>query len=162
MQALFFYYDQAQGQTVLVLSGHRTTVSDFKPAILLERECLRYCSTLQGRIDGYRSLTGFVQKPAVLVSEVSEELFFPTEGIRNDTCMWIRYNSVMLVRRKTAYSSEVIFSDGSVYDFPYNERVLKQQMKRCRRLLELLRISWQKESHGDPLIMRLNAESGSI
>lgn len=113
-------------------------IISIKPAVWLSEKCLRGGSSLRGRTDAFCELLKVRQKPAVLISEVSGEIWFPTLSPKQADCVWIRYDEILDVKAHCPQSCEVIFFNGFRMQANVDARVIRQQMKRCRAFLELL------------------------
>ncbi len=109
--------------------------ADDRPIQILERWCLNNGSSLAGRMQSFRFLTGTVQKPAVLVSERSQLLYFPLSGIRDPRCIWICFSAVLSWHSAGA-DTIICFFDGSEITVPVERRVVAGQIKRCGTFLE--------------------------
>ncbi len=105
---------------------------------ILEEKCLRNGSSLKGRMDSFRYLLHIVQKPAVLISEVTGEIWFPLVSMNQPDCIWLRYDAILDVRSSDDHQCAVIFFSGYRQTLDFDPRVIRQQMKRCRQFLELL------------------------
>lgn len=109
-----------------------------KPVRLLEEACLVNGSSLSGRTESFRHLLGIRQKPAVLISEVSGEIWFPTLSMTQQDCVWIRYDAILEAAAAGQHACVIRFFSGISHELDLDVRVIREQMKRCRRFLELL------------------------
>jgi competence protein ComK len=125
-------------QSECVLYGGRTAVFMVPPATLLEQLCLQNGSSLEGRITAFRTLAQVCQKPAVLISERSQILYFPTLGMENKDCVWICYNEILKIRSVGADHTEILFADGSRHQVDVNYRIIRNQRLRCADFLQKL------------------------
>lgn len=103
----------------------------------LESMCLMHGSSLQGRIDAFRYITHTSQKSAVMVSEISQDLYFPIISMHAKDCIWIHYNSIVHVSGKTDHT-DILFDKGISMNIPASLRTIKLQMKRCEEYLSIL------------------------
>lgn len=106
-------------------------------AEFLERLSLENGSSLQGRINAFRYLTHTSQKSAVMISEITQDLYFPTVSMQDPECIWIHYNEIVDISGKTNQTN-ILFTKGISVDIPVSFRTIKLQMKRCQEYLALL------------------------
>ena len=130
-------HNDAQGSLIVYDDGSKNIIH-LKPLVWLNEKCLHNGSTLRGRTDAFCALLKVRQKPAVLISEVSGEIWFPTLSMKQDGCVWIRYDEILDVQTVAAQSCEIIFFSGFRMKTDVDARVIRRQMKRCRAFLELL------------------------
>ena len=126
-----------QTSTLIFADGSAETETR-KAVSILEEKCLKHGSSLKGRIDSFRYLLHIVQKPAVLISEVSGEIWFPLISMNQPDCIWLRYDAVLDVKSSGDHQCEVLFFSGHRETLAFDPRVIRLQMKRCRQFLELL------------------------
>lgn len=114
-------------------------VEDFrKPKDLMEDLCIAHGSTLKGRADAFCKITGSRQKPGILVSESQMEVFFPSESMQNDSCVWLCYNDILNVHSTRDDFSKIQFVSGVTVEVPVEIRVIRKQMSRCEKLMNLI------------------------
>lgn len=136
IDADFIYYDSAAEKTVIIGSSGRHGFFCGTPKKWLNSLCLAHGSTYQGRIDAFRELTGTSQKPAVMISEMTNQMFFPTVSPDRSDCTWLCWQSVYTIRGAEMNHSLVIFFDGNKIELAIGIRTLKKQMQRCEEYLQ--------------------------
>ena len=151
---LMMQYHPDDRQTVFLLEGGGEGRISETPLVLLDRWCMNNGSSLPGRTSSFRNLTGAVQKPAVLISERTQQLFFPLTGIRDPQCIWISYGDV-LSQHSAGPDTVICFMDGSKIKVPFGQRLISGQMKRCRKFLEMIN-SERRFPYCDPEINTQN------
>lgn len=112
-------------------------VEDFrKPKEIMEEMCLAHGSTLKGRADAFCKITGFHQKPGILISESTMEIFFPCESMKNENCVWLCFNDILKIHSiKDDSSTEIQFISGAKAIVPFEIRVIRKQMNRCEKFM---------------------------
>lgn len=130
------YYDAEAHQTVILGSSGDHGFFCGTPRDCLNDFCIPFGSTYQGRIDAFRTLTGTVQKPAVMISEITGQMFFPTVSPDSNDCVWICLQTVFRIRKAENNTSIVIFSDGNKIDLAVSVRTLRTQIQRCDLFLK--------------------------
>lgn len=103
-----------------------------------EDRCIEHLSTYEGRIKACKKTLNISQKAPLLISELTMELWFPALSDKKKENIWINYNEVLDFMSKSSYETLIIFKSGYKYIVPFNYRIIKNQMDRCKRLLERL------------------------
>ena len=124
--------------TQIIRADGTVAESSEKPLALLDRACMKNGSTAQGRMASFRALLGVKQKAAVLISEVSQEIWFPTLSMNNRECEWVCFSRILSVRSIDDHASQVTFASGVQAEVGCGVRTLRLQIRRCRRYLEIL------------------------
>lgn len=124
--------------TEILQADGTVAVSSEKPLALLNRACLRNGSTAEGRMASFRKLLDVKQKAAVLISEVSQEIWFPTLSMNSRECEWICCSSILSVKSIDDHASMITFANGVQASVSCDVRTLRLQIKRCRTYLEML------------------------
>ena len=122
----------------LFLKGGREAVIQEKPAEFLNRLCLYSGSTLSGRTESFRYLTGSKQKPAVLISEHTQILFFPTMNAGHRECIWICYNEILDIHAEGPEHTRIRFLSADTAVIPFNYRIIRNRIKRCDQFIRRL------------------------
>ena len=137
MNKPFLILKDTAGSLIIDECGNTLSAAE-KPLELLNQRCLKHGSDINGRIASFRSLLGIKQKAAVLISEINDEIWFPTLSMKQKDCVWIRYDALMSVKAEKPNECDVISMKGFSYHLDTDRRVINEQMKRCRRFLDLL------------------------
>ena len=70
-------------------------IINLTPYQVIENSCSYYGSSLNGRMNGARSILGSVYKIPVMVEETNNLIFFPTTAIENEKNVWIGSNNIL-------------------------------------------------------------------
>jgi len=105
--------------------------------VILQRLCLRYGSTCEGRREAAACNLDIHQKVPILLSEVYQDILFPTRALRNPECIWINYRAVDEIRRKEK-GCIVQFHDESELFVSVDVRCIRRSMQLCKRYLSFL------------------------
>lgn len=127
-----------QSGALITFDDGSALINPQKPSAYLNLKCLHNGSDMKGRTGSFCYLLNVKQKPAVLISEVSGEIWFPTLSAKQKDCVWIRYDEILEVKALDPQACEVIFFSGLRIRLETDARVIRSQMKRCREFLELL------------------------
>ncbi len=100
--------------------------------------CMMHGSTMRGRQDACRQIFGWHQKVPVLISEISQEIWFPIAGERAEDNVWICYDGVFSFHRNSDCETGLSLVCGLEADITCNVRTVRMQMKRCEQLCAYL------------------------
>ena len=75
-------------------------IVNLTPYQVIENSCSYYGSSLNGRMNGARSILGSVYKIPVMVEETNNLIFFPTTAIENEKNVWIGSNNILNYHKK--------------------------------------------------------------
>ncbi len=128
---------QASGETYLFDSQGNTVTSSKTPVQILEQRCLKYGSTMRGRMEAACMLLGIRQKPPVLISEATGEIWFGTTSMKDKSCEWYSYHHLLHIVSRNG-RTEVLFMNGISVETDTDVRILRRQMERCEHLLRIL------------------------
>ena len=67
---------------------------------IIDESCRSFGSTLKGRNEGTKDLTGIKYKAPIIISEYLSIIMIPTGSTRGNICHWISLNSI---KRHTAF-----------------------------------------------------------
>lgn len=114
--------------------------------------CIMHGSTVHGRQDAMRQIFGWHQKIPVLISEITQEIWFPIAGERAEENIWVCYDGVFAFHRKNDYETRIEFACGLAADIGCNVRTVRMQMKRCRELVTYLNETGRNMNYDGTLI----------
>ena len=125
------------GCRLTYLNGEQSELS-ISAKDYLNELCLRHCSTLEGRMEACRHFLSITQKACLLISERSEEVYFPIRGLKDKDNEWFLFSSIVTYHSVSDNSTELIFKDGTRTVTDVNYRTVKMQIERCKKLLLML------------------------
>ena len=139
-RVLALRYDTLKKETELFLENGQKRVEKGRPEPLLNRWCLEYGSTMQGRRDAVKAVTGIRTKVPLLVSDMTSVIFFPilSEKSRTDN-FWINDSMLVMMKADQRIACDLYFADGTVLKVPFDIRILKRQRNNCRLIREAFR-----------------------
>ncbi len=129
------YYNTAENRTYAVFTNGNTVLHR-RPADLIDGWCRLFGSTMKGRQDAFRSMTGTVQKPAVLISEQGP-LLMPDASAEADDCTWLAYDNILQIRGGNGQAF-ITFVDGTRIVLNRDVRVIRSQYRRCTEFMSQL------------------------
>lgn len=104
---------------------------------LIDRWCLRYGSSYEGRKAACQKVCGIHQKIPILLSEKTKDILFPLSDIRKDECIWLNYCAIISVKTKKD-SVCILFEDGKTITLHKDIRGIKRQQTICKMFLNSL------------------------
>lgn len=118
-----------------ISTTHGIYYSKLTPAQLLDKACLRYFSTMQGRIQAASILLKFVQKPPFIITP-NELGVCPTASHENADCVWL-FNHRFTIVEVAKGQSEVTFLEGTTVHVKASKYTILQQYQRLHTLLSV-------------------------
>lgn len=111
-----------------------------KPNYIINKNCLNFGSSIQGRRNFTEDVTGYIYKAPILVKEENNLIFFPTYSPRNKNCGWLNLNNI----ESTYYDNlkkvtKVTFNSGLVLEFNISLNIINNQIFRASRLEKKVR-----------------------
>lgn len=117
--------------------GKETFYND-RPLEILNTWCLENGCTTSGRMEAFQLITNTRQKPAVLISERTQDIFFPTASKNNDDCVWINQKYILKIKAVDTDRTEIQFHSGYKLILPLNRRIIQNQISRCEEFISKL------------------------
>ena len=114
---------------------YRTTMLNF-----IDSLCIKYGSTMKGRMESCAKQLQIQQKIPVLLSEVTKDILFPTRNIRTPDCVWLNYRSIDIAKGTNKYSL-ITFLNGEQSELSCDIRIVKRGMRLCEQYLQILESS---------------------
>ena len=108
---------------------------------LLGSACIRFASTLEGRIEAIKKLMNYPNKTPVLI-EPKEIGAFPTMSYKNSECVWI-FNHPFRIESLGKGKSKVTFHNGMSFILNTSKDVLLKQQQRLHTAIDTYRITRQ-------------------
>jgi len=131
------YFDTNKQSTSVLNEYGKLYSYNYSLKNYVNRLCIRYGSTLDGRVEAFRELLGVSQKPCIFVSDIDKIFYIPTRSLYTNGCFLINYYTIQKVIKITEYSTTIIFVSGIEYTIQENIRVIKRQIARAEKFLEI-------------------------
>lgn len=141
---LYMEYDKAEKQTHLRMIDHSEMIVHHAIPYIVDQLCQMYACTYEGRKQAIMKALGIKQKIPILLSEQSNDFFFPVTCIRKHHTYWLNYRYIEKVRQ-LSNTCEISMHDFILY-LPIDSRVVKAQMKRCVCYLQYLEAFKHRDS----------------
>lgn len=110
---------------------------------IIERNCIKNGSSLDGRQKSSAYLLGTNYKPPIIISETNDIIFIPTHSIRNKNCLWLNLKGILSYDSNSKKSVIVEFINHQKLTINISYNIFDKQVLRATRLQIALRV--QKE-----------------
>ena len=131
---LFMEFD---GSNTLVMEADADYVFDGDVInTILDESCIYYGSSLNGRMNGARSILGSVYKTPVMVEETNNLIFFPTTAIENEKNVWIGSNNILNYEKK-GKNTVVEWKNNKKTEFNMPILSIETQLLRVNKLITI-------------------------
>ncbi|MEQ6389933.1 competence protein ComK [Bacillaceae bacterium S4-13-58] len=114
----------------LVVEKGKYLFIDKKPKVLMERACKFFGSSIQGRVQGTRQISGMTHKVPIAVDPHSGMFFFPTNSPTNPKCAWIAHSHISKIITISEKESELLFVTGEKVHVFISPGSLRNQVHR--------------------------------
>ena len=111
-------------------------IVDLTPYQVIEKSCSYYGSSLNGRMNGARSILGSVYKIPVMVEETNNLIFFPTTAIENEKNVWIGSNNILNYEKK-GKNTVVEWKNNKKTEFNMPILSIETQLLRVNKLITI-------------------------
>lgn len=137
----------ANEKLLLIEESYQTTKCIFETKALtyhvsalevLEDMCLKYGSTVKGRMDAFKKITNTKQKPAVLISESTMDLYFPLRSPTSKENTWVLFDAIISYHSFANKQTKLILQNQGEYIVPYDYRTVQNQILRCSQYIKKL------------------------
>lgn len=117
---------------------------DYTPYKVMEHSCNYFGSSLQGRLEGTKSILGSIYKPPVLVEESKDIIFFPTMSPNLEKNSWISLNNIREIANED-YKTIIYFDNGKKVELDIPYLSIENQVLRATRLSSIYNKRKNKE-----------------
>ncbi|MYL32319.1 competence protein [Pontibacillus yanchengensis] len=120
------------GKTVsYVFEGNEGFYVNSTPKKLIDQACKYFGSSLRGRQDGTKDVSGITHKAPIAIDPVSGMYFFPTTSPQHSNCSWISHTHIDHVKRaKDDMSTIIVFKNQKNVKLTISHGSLLNQIQR--------------------------------
>ena len=127
------FYDGIHQSKIYTMEGIK--LSTMTQHDLLDKACLRYAATLEGRRMAAKKLLDFPNKTPIVIAPYTIGAF-PTSSHKNSNCVWI-FNHPFQVEQLEDATSLVKFTQGTTITVNASKRTLLHQKQKLHSLLDI-------------------------
>lgn len=140
-------YEINNNTIALIFNNYKTYVYEVdkelvinkKPNEIIKYSCEYFGSSLKGRIEGTKYITGITHKAPIIIEETKEIIFFPTSSPRLDTCCWIRNKYIIKYDKNEDNSCNIYLINGKKIKLNCSYEIVDNQIMRSSRLESIIR-----------------------
>lgn len=109
-----------------------------KPTEVMDRSCKYFGSSLKGRQEGTRELTGITYKAPIAVDPSNEIYMFPTISPYKDTCTWLSHSYILNYQSAGPEKTIVTFTNYKSITLDVSKGSFENQLNRTAQYRFLL------------------------
>lgn len=135
-----------------VLEGEDEFLVTMKPTMVMDRSCKYFGSSLKGRQEGTKELTGITYKAPIAVDPTNEIYMFPTISPYKDTCAWISHSYILKYQSAGPEKTKITFTNQKSIILNVSKGSFENQLNRTAQYRFILsnRITFHKDSKSPP------------
>lgn len=124
----------------LVYEKNKIFMVKMRPNKIIKGNCQLNGSTLEGRLDGTKYLTGYSYKAPILIKDDENIIFFPTSSIRLKDVAWISLNNLKnCYFDNTTDICNIIFYNNVIINLKISFNIINNQILKATRYESILR-----------------------
>lgn len=127
-----YIYDKEECSYVR-LSTKEEIIFPYYSYRIIELCCMKYATTIKGRIDFAKRILKGARKIPILVRDKDCLLFFPVYGTRKKD-IWVNYNSIKKIKENEK-GSKILFYNDEILCLDVHITTLRKQMRRCKTIV---------------------------
>ncbi|MFD1017787.1 competence protein ComK [Thalassobacillus hwangdonensis] len=108
------------------------------PGKMIDDACKFFASSLAGRTEGTKQVSGFTHKPPIVISQSMGMYFFPITSPKRKDCTWIAHAHIQSIHSVDGYNTIMRFSNGTAITLPVSKGVIANQIQRTAQFRFLL------------------------
>jgi competence protein ComK len=121
-----------------ILDDNAEYISSQSPSKIMDAACMFFGSSLKGRQEGTRNVSGLTHKVPISIDPAAGMYFFPTYSPLSPKCSWINHSHIEEVLRSPEGNSEIIFKNGKNITLDVSYGSLINQIHRTAQFRFLL------------------------
>lgn len=140
----------------LVLESESEFYVELSPTTIVERSCAYFGSSLRGRQEGTKDISGITHKAPISIAPSSGMYFCPTASPTNPQCSWISHTHVKKVGSAKHQCAEIEFVNGKKIILDVSVGSMMNQIHKTAQFRYLLdeRIKSISNNKNDPDLKR--------
>lgn len=128
-------YDKKLNITYVKTLNDKIIEYNDKPFKVISLWCLMNGSTIEGRMDAFKSILNISQKCPIYVT--SNCILIPSLSISNDECIYVNFHNIFDIK-KADNKTKITFINGKNETVDISYHVMHKQMDRVNMYLKLL------------------------
>lgn len=136
--AIIASHDEGGKPVSYVLEETTEYISNNTPSKLIDKACKFFGSSLRGRQEGTRDISGLTHKVPVSIDPSSGMYFFPTSSPTSSKCSWIAHSHIDEISRSEDGRTEITFKNGKKIRLEISYGSMLNQIRRTAQFRFLL------------------------
>lgn len=121
-----------------ILEENTEYISRNSPSKLIDAACMFFGSSLRGRQEGARDISGLTHKVPISIDPSSGMYFFPTYSPISPKCSWIAHSHIDKITRLPDRKTEIGFKNGKLITLDVSYGSITNQVRRTAQYRFLL------------------------
>ncbi|RKQ31300.1 competence protein ComK [Oceanobacillus halophilus] len=113
-------------------------IVDKSPYQIIDEACKLFGSSLKGRQEGTKDISGISHKTPISIDPSSGMYFFPTTSPKNPKCSWIAHSHIDELNKLTNHHTEIIFKNTRSIKLNISYGTILNQVQRTAQFRYLL------------------------
>lgn len=131
--------EDGNGQiSTCVLEAEQEYVVDHTPSKLIDHACSFFGSSLKGRQEGTRNISGITHKAPVSIDPFSGMYFIPTMSPSKKHCSWIGHSHIEHLKQLRHQGTSLIFKNGREITLDISYGSMLNQIQRTAQFRYIL------------------------
>lgn len=110
--AILADHDENGKRSTCILEKESQYIVESSPSKVIDDACHFFGSSLRGRQEGTRHISGITHKAPIAIDPYSGMYFFPTISPASPTCSWIAHTHIYQVNEAVNQQTEITFNTG--------------------------------------------------
>lgn len=121
-----------------ILEENAEYVTTQRPRSIIDKSCRYFGSSLRGRQEGTRELTGITHKPPIAIDPNTGIYMFPTSSPYKDICAWFSHTYIEDCEAINSERTKVFFTNGLEVQINISRGSFENQLNRTAQFRYLL------------------------
>ena len=122
-----------------ILEDRKEYIIDSKPYEVMDYSCKYFGSSYEGRKEGTKAVLDINYKVPIIVENIMNLIFFPTNSPDSADCIWISLKNIKTIKEDDFNSTRIIFNNDIEITIPISKRTIENQIFRASRLDLIMR-----------------------
>jgi competence protein ComK len=124
----------------LVMELKREFIVYQKPKEIIDRSCLYYGSSYQGRVDGATHLTKYNRMVPIMICNRSGIFFFPTQSPKSEACIWFAHEHITQIVSINAENCQVVLGDLTAIPVRISRAAMESKVNRAAQYRHIMAV----------------------
>lgn len=122
------------GSKSKVYEKYISYVVNLLPLEIINKSCLFYGSSYEGRADYAAYFLGTKYKNPIVINEKKRIILFPTTSAKNSGCFWINYKGILKYYTNNFSTTNIELINNKIITIRISNRIISNQVLKASRL----------------------------